>query len=81
MTDKSNMLSQGEDDDSQEAETIKTSVSQSFFHDIMTGMTRRLEQLLVKQDERRAKLFDELFGDDVWAARGRDRADGVVVWG
>ena len=29
----------------------------------MMGMTRRLEQLLLKQDERRAKLFEELFDD------------------
>ena len=64
MADQSNMLSQGEDDDSEEAETINTSVSQSFFHDVMTGMTRRLEQLLVKQEARQAKLFAELFGDD-----------------
>ena len=28
-------------------------------------MTRRLEQLLIKQDQRRAKLFVELFDDDV----------------
>ena len=34
-------------------------------HDVMTVMTRRLEQLLVKQDQRRAKLFAELFDDVV----------------
>ena len=33
IADQSKMLSQGEDDDSEEAETIKTSVSKSFFHD------------------------------------------------
>ena len=31
----------------------------------MTVMTRHLEQLLVKQDQRRAKLFAELFDDAV----------------
>ena len=31
----------------------------------MAGMTRRLEQLLVKQDERRSKLFVELFDDAI----------------
>ena len=59
------MLSQGEDDDSEEAETINTSVSQNLFHDVMTGMILRLEQLLIKQDERRAKLFAGLFDDAV----------------
>ena len=65
MADQPTMLSQGEDDDSEEAETINTSVSQNVFHDVMTGMTLRLEQLLIKQDERRAKLFAGLFDDDV----------------
>ena len=59
------MQSHQEDDDSEEAETIKNSVSQRFFRDVMTGMTRRFEQLLVKQDERRAKLFAELFDGGV----------------
>ena len=63
--------SQGEDDASEEAETIKTSVSQSFFHDVMAGMTRRFEQLLVKQEARQAKLFAELFGDDAVELSGR----------
>ena len=35
IADQSNMLSQGEDDDSEEADIIKTSVSQSFFHDVI----------------------------------------------
>ena len=65
------MLSQAEDDDSEEAETIKTSVSQSFFHDVMTGMTRRLEQLLVKQEARQVKLFAKLFGDDAVELSGQ----------
>ena len=39
-----------QDDDSEE-------VSTSFVRDVMTVMTRRLEQLLVKQHEREAKLF------------------------
>ena len=63
MADQSTMLSQGEDDDSEEAETIKISVSRSYFRDVMTGMTRRLEHLLHTQYERRAKLFAELFND------------------
>ena len=33
VADQSNMLSQGEDDDSEEAETIKTPMSKSFLHD------------------------------------------------
>ena len=37
----------------------------------MTGMTRRLEQLLVKQEARQAKLFAELFGDDAVELSGR----------
>ena len=65
MADQPTMLSQVEDDDSEEAETINTSVSQNLFHDVMTGMTLRLEQLLIKQDERRAKLFAGLFNDAV----------------
>ena len=40
-------------------------MSTSFSHDVMTVMMRRLEELLVKQDERRAKLFVELFDDAV----------------
>ena len=44
MADQPTMLSQGEDDDSEEAETINTSVSQNLFYDVMTGMTLRLEQ-------------------------------------
>ena len=59
------MLSQGEDDDSEEAETIQTSVTTNVVHDVMTVMTRRLEELLVKQDQRRADLFAELFVDAV----------------
>ena len=59
------MLSQGEDDDSEEAETIQTSVTTSFVHDVTTVMTSRLEQLLFKQDQWRAKLFAELFDDVV----------------
>ena len=65
MADQATMLSQGEYDDSEEAETSKISVSQSNFRDVMTGMTLRLEQLLIKQDERRAKLFAGLFDDAV----------------
>ena len=38
-------------------------VSKSFFHDVMTVITRRFVQLLIKQEERQAKLFAELFGD------------------
>ena len=34
-------------------------------------MTRRLEQLLVKQEARQAKLFAELFGDDAVELSGR----------
>ena len=63
MADQTKMQSPREDDDSEEADTSKTSVSPSFFGDVMTGMTRRLEELLVKQDERRTKLFEELFDD------------------
>ena len=46
-------------------------VSANSLHDVMAVMTRRLEHLLVKQDERRAKLFAELFGDDVVDLSGR----------
>ena len=65
MADQPTTLSQGEDDDSEEADTINTSVSQNLFHDVMTGMTLRLGQLLIKQDERRARLFAGLFDDAV----------------
>ena len=65
MADQTKMQSPREDDNSEEAETSKTSVGLSFFGDVMMGMTRRLEQLLLKQDERRAKLFEELFDDAI----------------
>ena len=65
MANQTKMQSPREDDNSEEAETSKTSVGLSFFGDVMMGMTRRLEQLLLKQDERRAKLFEELFGDAI----------------
>ena len=65
MADQTKMQSPREDDNSEEAETSKTSVGLSFFGDVMLGMTRRLEQLVLKQDERRAKLFEELFDDAI----------------
>ena len=43
-----------QDDDSEE-------VSINSLHDVMALMTRRFEELLVKQDERQAKQFAELF--------------------
>ena len=46
------MPSQG--DDSEE-------VSMNSLHDVVALMTRRFEGLLVKQDERQAKQFAELF--------------------
>ena len=46
-------------------------VSLNSLHDVMAGMTGRLQQLLVRQDERRTKLFAELFGDDVVDLSGR----------
>ena len=51
MADQSTMPSQ--DDDSEE-------VSVTSLHDVMSVMTRRFEELPVKQDERQAKLFVEL---------------------
>ena len=65
IADQTKMQSPREDDNSEEAETSKTSVGLSLFGDVMMGMTRRLEQLLLKQDERRAKLFEELFDDAI----------------
>ncbi len=56
MADQSTMPSQ--DDDNEE-------VSVNSLHDVMAAMTRRFEQLLVKQEERQAKLFAELFDDVV----------------
>ena len=56
MADQSTMPSQ--DDDNEE-------VSMNSLHDVMAAMTRRFEQLLVKQEERQAKLFAELFDDVV----------------
>ena len=56
MADSATMPSQ--DDGSEE-------VSTSVVRDVMTVMTRRLEQLLVKQHERESKLFAELFDDSV----------------
>ena len=52
MADQSTMPSQ--DDNNEE-------VSVNSLHDVMTHMTRRFEELLVKQDERQAKQFAELF--------------------
>ena len=52
MADLSTMPSQ--DDDSEE-------VSVNSIHDVMALMTRRFEQLLVRQEERQAKVFAELF--------------------
>ena len=43
-----------DDDDSEE-------VSVNSIHDVMALMTRRFEQLLVRQEERQAKVFAELF--------------------
>ena len=43
-----------QDDNSEE-------VSVTSLHDVMARMTRRFEELLVKQDERQAKQFAELF--------------------
>ena len=43
-----------QDDDSEE-------VSVNSLHDVMALMTRRLEQLLVRQDERQARMFAEQF--------------------
>ena len=56
MADQSTMPSQ--DDDNEE-------VSVNSLHDVMAAITRRFEQLLVKQEERQAKLFAELFDDVV----------------
>ena len=52
MADQSTMPSQ--DDDSEE-------VSMNSLFYVMALMTRRFEELLVKQDERQAKQFAELF--------------------
>ena len=52
MADQSTMPSQ--DDDSEE-------VSVNSLHDVMALLTRHFEELLVKQDERQAKQFAELF--------------------
>ena len=65
MADQTKMQSPREDDNSEEAETSKTSVGLSFFGDVMMGMTRRLQQLLLNQDERRAKLFDDAIVDSL----------------
>ena len=62
MADQSTWPSQ--DDDSDE-------VSVNSLHDVMAVMTRRFEQLLVKQEARQAKLFAELFGDDAVDLSGR----------
>ena len=43
-----------QDDDTEE-------VSVNSLHDVMALMTRRFEELLVKQDERQTKQFAELF--------------------
>ena len=61
------MLSQGEDDDSEEVRHWRrreTEVSLSSLRVVMAVMTRRFEHLLIEQEKRQAKLFDELFGDD-----------------
>ena len=61
------MLSQGQDDDSEEMRHWRrreTEVSLISLRDVMAVMTRRFEHLLIEQEKRRAKLFDELFGDD-----------------
>ena len=44
---------------SQDNDTEEVSVNS--LHDVMALMTRRFEELLVKQDERQAKQFAELF--------------------
>ena len=43
-----------QDDDSEE-------VSVNSLHDVMALMTRRFEQLLVRQEERQARMFAEQF--------------------
>ena len=61
------MLSQGQDDDSEEVRHWRrreTEVSLNSLRDVMAVMTRRFEHLLIEQEKRQAKLFDELFGDD-----------------
>ena len=62
MADQSTLSSQNDDSEN---------VSVNSLHDVMAVMTRRLQQLLVRQDERRAKLFAELFSDDVVDLSGR----------
>ena len=52
MADQSTMRTQ--DDDSED-------LSVNSIHDVMALMTRRFEQLLVRQEERQAKVFAELF--------------------
>ena len=61
------MLSQGQDDDSEEVRHWRrweTEVSLNSLRDVMAVMTRRFEHLLIEQEKRQAKLVDELFGDD-----------------
>ena len=46
--------------------------------DVMAVMTRRFEHLLIEQEKRQAKLFDELFGDDA-AVDESMRPDDVLL--
>ena len=61
-----------QDDDSEE-------VSMNSLHDVMALMTRRFEELLVKQDERQAKQFAELFDVSFKKIGHSAQSDDVVI--
>ena len=48
-------------------------------HDVMALMTRRFEELLVKQDERQAKQFAELFDVSFKKIGHSAQSDDVVI--
>ena len=60
------------DDDSEE-------VGMNSLHDVMALMTRRFEELLVKQDERQAKQFTELFDVSFKKIGHSAQSDDVVI--
>ena len=60
-----------QDDDSED-------VSLNSLRDVMAVVTRRFEHLPIEQEKRQAKLFDELFGDDVFAVDVSKRPEDVA---
>ena len=54
-------------------------VSMNSLHDVMTLMTRRFEELLVKQDERQAKQFAKLFDVSFKKIGHSAQSDDVVI--